>query len=46
MRTVGRIIPKPPAAESLEIDGEKLSVKVTEKKSKASPKSEKADDAK
>lgn len=46
MRTVGRIIPKPPAAKSLEIDGEKLAEKVTEKKSKASPKSEKADDAK
>lgn len=46
MRIVGRIIPKPPAAESLEIDSEKLAEKVTEKKSKASPKSEKADDAK
>lgn len=46
MRTVGRIFPKPNAAESLEIDGEKLAEKVTEKKSKASPKSEKADDAK
>ena len=46
MRIVGRIIPKPPAAESLEIDSEKLAEKIAEKKSKASPRSEKADDAK
>ena len=46
MRIVGRIFPKPNAAESLEINSEKLAEKITEKKSKASPKSEKADDAK
>lgn len=46
MRTIGRIFPKLTAPKSLEIDSEKLAEKVTEKKSKASPKAEKADDAK
>ncbi|MGN0610058.1 MAG: hypothetical protein ACI4J6_12685 [Oscillospiraceae bacterium] len=47
MRTIGLVKTKPSAPvtnATLEIDGEKMAEKVTEKKPKSAPKAEKADD--